>query len=109
MSINSSGPGVSVAIMCTLINITALQTQLLSGDTEGYITTVNSTTFTSDLPHISIQIPPELIQLFANSSGGDGGEVRVISALFYNVEDLFPSGRPGSNKYVLQVLVFTSS
>ena len=76
----------------------ALQTQIVSTDTEEYITAIDSTTFTSEVPHMSLQIPSELIRMFAYSSGGDGGEVRVISALYYNVEDLFPSGRPGINE-----------
>ena len=65
---------------------------------DGYIKTINSEDFYSDdVPQMSIQIPSELVGLFANSSGHDGGVIRVISALYYNVEDLFPSGRPGTN------------
>ena len=62
------------------------------------INAINSDDFRDDVPLMSIQIPSELIRLFAASSGRDGGLVRVISALYYNVTDLFPSGRPGINK-----------
>ena len=65
---------------------------------EGYITTISSDNFNDSLPQMEIQIPPELVQLFANSSGHDDGEIRVISALYYNVENLFPSGQPGMNE-----------
>ena len=66
---------------------------------EGYSTTINSEDFQVDLPKMSIQIPSELVKLSANSSDGDEGVVRAVSALFYNIEHLFPSGRPeGVNK-----------
>ena len=71
-----------------------LQAQLVSTDVEGYIPTIDSGDFNTDLPRMSIQIPSELIKLFANSSGS----IRLISAIFYNVEELFPSGRPGDNE-----------
>ena len=71
---------------------------LVTAEAEESITTINSGDFRDDVPRMSIEIPPELIRMFAASSGRDGGVVRVISALYYNVEDLFPSGRPGMNK-----------
>ena len=84
-------------IMTTFMS-SVIQTRLISADVEGYrITTINSEDFRGDVPRMSIQIPSELVGLFAASSGRDGGEIRVISALYYNIEDLFPSGRPGMN------------
>ncbi len=77
--------------------ISVIQAQLVSADVEVYITAINSKFYRKDLPLMSLQVPPELIQLFA---GNSGGEVRVISALHYNVEDVFPSGRPGINEYI---------
>ena len=65
---------------------------------EDYSTTINSSLFNENLPQMSLQVPPELIQEFAGSSDRGGGEVRVISALYYDVEDVFPSGRPGINE-----------
>ena len=72
----------------------AIQTTLVSADVEGYITTINSEKYISGAPKMSIAIPSELVKIF----GGDGGTVRVIAAVTYNVEDLFPSGRPGMDK-----------
>ncbi len=72
--------------------ISAIQTQLISADVLGYFTSTDSKNFAKDRPRMSIQIPSELVGMFAASSGGGGGVVRVISALYYNVEDLFPSG-----------------
>ena len=83
-----------------------LQSQLISADVEDYSTAINSSLFDENLPLMILQVPPELIQAFAGSSGSDGGGVRVISALYYNVEDVFPSGRPGINKYYMASLVF---
>ena len=57
-----------------------------------YVATINAEEFSSDLPLMSIEIPSELVGRFSNNS------VRVISALYYNVEDLFPNGRPGMEK-----------
>ena len=59
---------------------------------------INSDDFRDDVPKMSIQIPSELVGLLADSNCDDSGVVRVISALYYNVEDLFPSGRPGTRK-----------
>ena len=81
-----------------MINISAIQAQLVSADVEEYITTISSDDFIMDAPQMSIQIPPELVQLFANISGRDDGVIRVISALYYNVKDLFPGGRPEMNE-----------
>ena len=46
---------------------------------------------------MSIQVPSELIEMFADSDGNDG-VVRAVSYLYYNVEGLFPSGLPGENE-----------
>ena len=46
---------------------------------------------------MSIQVPSELIEMFADSDGNDG-VVRTVSYLYYNVEGLFPSGPPGENE-----------
>ena len=54
---------------------------------------------------MSIQIPPELIQPFTNSSDGEGEGVRAIAALYYNVEDLFPNG---TNKYESVIGMYVS-
>ena len=58
----------------------------MSAGVEDYSTAIRSKQYRNDLPHMALQVPPELIQVFAESSGGDGGGVRVISALYYNVE-----------------------
>ena len=42
-----------------------------------------------------IEIPAEVIRKFA---GSNENSKRVVSALYYNVEGLFPSERPGINK-----------
>ena len=75
-----------------------IQAQLIPADVEGYITTISSDSFSDSLPQMTIQIPAELVQLFANSSGRDDGGIRAVSSLYYNVESLFPSGRPGVNE-----------
>ncbi len=49
---------------------------------------------------MTIEIPSEVVQLTDDKNGGNG-TVRVVSFLYYNVEDLFPSGRPGDNGYVM--------
>ena len=83
-----------------LIIFSAIQTMLVSAEMqEEYITTIDSSNFNSSFPHQAIQIPLELVRLFTDSSVHDSGEVRVISSFFNNVEDLFPNGRPGINKY----------
>ena len=59
-----------------------------------YITTINSTDFVSKEihPKMSIRIPSKLLQLFQESS--EEG-VRIASFLYYDVKDLFPSGKDG--------------
>ena len=50
-----------------------------------YSTAINSLDFVSDVPEMSIQIPPELVGMFGESDG------RAVSYLYFDVEDLFPS------------------
>ena len=50
-----------------------------------------------EFPKMSIQVPSELIEMFADSDDNDG-VVRTVSYLYYNVEGLFPSGLPGENE-----------
>ena len=85
-----------VIVLISIILISAIQTQVIPVDVKDYITTVNSQHFVSDDPLLSIQVPLMLIQQFTNSSNGEDEGVRVIAALYYNVEDLFPNG---TNKY----------
>lgn len=55
-----------------------------------HITTINSTDFVSNEihPKMSIQIPPELVRMFQENEG-----VRIASFLYFDVKDLFPSGK----------------
>ena len=64
-----------------------------------YETTISSEELlmSKDFPKMSIQVPSELIEMFADSDGNDG-VVRTVSYLYYNVEGLFPSGPPGDNE-----------
>ena len=50
--------------------------------------------FTDIFPEMSIHILTKLIQRFSNASSASGG-VRVIAYLYYEVGNLFPSGKPG--------------
>ena len=43
---------------------------------------------------MSIEIPSELVKKAAN---GSSDVVRVVSFLYFNVMDFFPSGKPGDN------------
>ena len=61
------------------------------GDASSLVTTINSADFNDTLPEMSLQIPRELIQIVSRS--GNGSErVRAVAFLYYNVENLFPSG-----------------
>lgn len=63
----------------------------------GYFTTINSREVLGEVrPELSIQIHSQLVDMFAD--GSDGGVVRVVSFLYYDVQRLFPRGRPGQNK-----------
>ena len=60
-----------------------------AGEGLKHITTIDSVDFVGDTrPQMSIQIPPELVQMFM----GDRNMVRVVSYLYFDVEDFFPSG-----------------
>ena len=70
-------------------------------DGQEYITTINSLNFEqttdSDNPNINrpqmtIQIPSELLRVLKETGLIVGEEVRAVSFLYFNVEDLFPSG-----------------
>ena len=61
------------------------------GDASSLVTTINSADFNDTLPEMSLQIPHEFVQIVSRS--GNGSErVRVVAFLYYNVENLFPSG-----------------
>ena len=78
---------VFVGLMTKNVNIT----------TEGQIMTINSEDFRNiadKVPKMSIQIPLELVEAFADASG----EVRTVSFLYYNISGLFPGGFPGDNR-----------
>ena len=61
------------------------------------ISTIDSEDFqdiVGDIPKMSIQIPLELVEAFADASG----EVRTVSFLYFNISGLFPGGFPGDNR-----------
>ena len=76
--------------------IVVAQTRLLRTDTNGLTIAITSEDFTEPPQKMSIQIPSELLQFADNLTDGDG-IVRAVSFLYYNVENLFPSGKPGDN------------
>lgn len=62
-----------------------LQTKLLSAEGDGYVTTINSKDLVGDdRPVMSIQVPLELVQMFEEET-----DVRAVSFLYYDVEELF--------------------
>ena len=71
-----------------------MYTKLVTLPEDGqYLTTISSEGVRNDeaFPEMSIQIPSELIEIITNSDDNDGGVVRAVSYLYYNVEGLFPS------------------
>ena len=77
-----------------------MHTKLVTQPEDGqYLTTISSEGVCNEevFPEMSIQVPLELIEMFADSDGNDG-VVRTVSYLYYNVEGLFPSGLPGDNE-----------
>ena len=77
----------------------AFQASLISPESGDYVTTINSSQFTNNtFPEMSLELPPEIIQHVSNKSGREDGRVRAVSFLYHNVENLFPSGRPGENE-----------
>jgi hypothetical protein len=73
-----------------------VQTQNVSTEgEEGYFTTISSREIIEGvLPEMSIQTHSQLVDMFSDSSD----EVRVVSYIYYNISELFPSGRRGQNK-----------
>ena len=71
-------------------------------DGQEYITTIDSLNFeqTTDSdnsdninrPQMTIQIPSELLQVLKETGLIVGEEVRAVSFLYFNVENIFPSG-----------------
>ena len=82
-----------------LLYAVAVKTKLLSPVNGENKNTISSEgLFTGEeFPKMSIQVPSELIEEFADSDGNDG-VVRAVSYLYYNVEGLFPSDLPGKNE-----------
>lgn len=79
-----------------IISFSVAQTQLVPAEGEEYITTINSRDFADDsIPKLLMEIPLGLVQAVLNSNEANSNIVRVVSFLFYNVEDIFPSGLPG--------------
>jgi len=62
---------------------------------EGLVSTINSNDFNIEFPQMSIEIPYELIRIFA---GNETGGIRTIAFLFYEVKHLFPNEIAGGNK-----------
>lgn len=54
-------------------------------------------------PRMSLQVPLELVHMFANVSGNENDGVRVSAFLYYDVKDFFPSGRQRDSKYVIKI------
>ena len=74
-----------------------LRTQNISSEgDQDYVTTISAADYENEFPEMSIQISPQLMNTFA--TGDDRGMIRVMSFLYHNVKDLFPSGRPGENE-----------
>ncbi len=82
-------------LMTPIIIITVLQTKAIICEGEGLVSTINSNDFNNESPHMSIQVPCELIRRFA---GNETCCVPTISFLFYEVEHLFPNETAGRNK-----------
>ena len=74
----------------------AVQAKLIAPANGESETTISSEELlmNEDFPKMSIQVPSELTEMFADSDG----VVRAVSYLYYNVEGLFPSGLPGDNE-----------
>ena len=76
------------------------QTKLLPSGNGELFSTINSEDFVDagrdDLSGMSIQVPSELVRMFAGEENGNmEGSVRAASFLYFNVESFFPSGLPG--------------
>lgn len=91
----------SYYFMCTVLHsIAGVKTDVLQPSNRDSFTTADSSLFGArDFPQsMTLQIPAELIQMFANSSGRDDGGIRVVAAVYYDAEDLLPSSRPQMNE-----------
>ena len=62
----------------------------VSKDDEHFTTISSSKLVNDSVSQISIEVP---LELFRNPK--KQGMVNIVSYLYYNVEELFPSGRPG--------------
>ena len=73
-----------------------MNTQNISaGGEQGYFTIISAGEVVGDaVPELSIQIHSQLVDVFA----GNDSTVRVVSYIYYNISNLFPSGRPGQNE-----------
>ena len=83
--------------MCSVI---VVQTKLLPSGNGQLLSTINSDEFfdigREDKSGMSIQVPSELVAMFAGEGSGNmEGSVRAVSFLYFNVESFFPSGLPG--------------
>ena len=76
------------------------QTNLLLSRNGQLLSTINSEDFVDtghdDQSGMSLQVPSELVEMFAGEGSGNmEGSVRAVSFLYFNVESFFPSGLPG--------------
>lgn len=53
---------------------------------------------TADNSQLKLQIPTELSLQFVNMSGRSDGGIRIVSAIYNNVGQLFPSSRPNTTE-----------
>ena len=78
-------------ILPLYLAVTKRLLKLDDADKRGYFTTINSKELFGDsVPAMSIKIPLELFKKFMKL-----GAINAVSYLYYNVEELFPSGFPG--------------
>ena len=86
-------------IMSVCENHAALLTQQVDayGNNNTSITTIDSEDFYEDdmFPRMAIEVPVELLQIFANN---ETGLVRTVSFVYYAIDELFPGGLPGDNR-----------
>ena len=66
---------------------------------EDLIETIDSSEFPSfSQPNMSIEIPTNLVRMCNNMSGTGSNGVRLVSFLYENVTELFPSSLPGDDR-----------
>ena len=75
--------------------LSVIQTRLLQA-TDDTVTTIDSRNYNVSSELMSIQVPAELIQLYANTiDNARVGGVKAISAIYQNVDNFsFPDSRP---------------